>query len=883
MRRLKRLLPSFDTLFSEEKMRKISPTYLLLPLIVLLFAMGVHAQCPGFAFSRLDVNEVNVQINSRPEQYLNYWNGGGYSTEFEVPNGSGKHPILASSFWMGGLDPSNQLHLAASTYGELGAECYCGPYRSSGNYACGQNYDTPVSCFSDGILWLSSGKLMNFYLRGYQVYDPQTLTIVQGVLPNHYENLKAIELANGKVMLIMWRNSLATASEVMVIDSSTFAVPTPDTLLYCQRFATMTLMPNGNVLVVGPFGTEEYNPTTGADIGKAQTLVPRQKHAAMLLPNGLLMVAGGSSLGIELYDPTNNTWTAGPNMGNARNTFPKITPRPSGDILITGGNSSITATDVYNPTTNTVVPGPLVPVGFRAHFISMINNTQAVIVPDPANSIPGTIFVMDVFTGANHKVPLMATDLPAAFKSGQLVISNDTSTHFIFLDMLTERVLGNRWQHVWDVRKTQIAQFQQDFANNTVNFANYRDIELWPGNGSAALGEDAQLAPYIDVDLDGVYDPANDGDYPCFPGDQGLWWVYNDDGQHHHTGGASFPMQVEALAYAFDCSQTPCPDTAIDYATMYHFEITNKAQLDYHDVYFGNFVDFDLGDYTDDYVASDSALGLSICYNADNADMGPGGYGILPPAMGYLCLPNGQIDQMGGSQTIEATFGSVALLGNAPDYYNYLTSRWLDGSHLVNNGLDGHNATAAGPPTNFMYSGNPGWCGAGTGDGGWTEFSAGNPANDRRQLQNFGPFNLAAGASIDLDFAILYSRATTGDNLTSVCKLRNDASFLKDWWVNTMDRNCLNINNPITPRKATSNFKLVPNPNAGLFSVQIGAAELQDSPVELWNLQGQKVMQRTLPAGQTTLQINGSELPKGIYLVRVMRPSGYSTERVVID
>jgi hypothetical protein len=863
-------------------MRKRYVLLLALVALMLSFSPRIMGQCPGFAYGRLDVNKVSAQSNNSAEQYLNYWNGGGYSLEYEVPKGSGKHTVFDASFWMGGLDPSNQLHLAATTYRDFGPEYYCGPYRSSGNYACGSNYDTPVTCFADGILWLSSGKVMNFFLRGYQVYDPQTQSIVQGVLPNHYENLKAIELQSGKVMLIMWRTSFTTASEVMVIDSSTFAVPTPDTLLFCQRFATLTPMPNGNVLLVGPFGTEEYNPATSADISKAPTLLARQKHDAMLLPNGLVMVAGGSSSSIELYDPTNNTWTAGPNMANTRNSFPKLTLRPSGDVLITGGNNSITATDVYNPVTNLVTPGPSVPFGFRAHYISMINNTQAVIVPDAANAIPGTILVMDVFTGLSHEVSVMATDLPAAYKSGQLVISNDTSTHFIFIDMLSERALGNRWQHVWNVRKSEIAQFQQDFANNTVNFANYRDIELWPGNGSVALGEDAQLAPYIDVDFDGVYDPANDGDYPCFPGDQGLWWVFNDDGPHHQTGGASFPMQIEALAYAFDCSQTPCPDTAIDYATMYHYEITNKAQVDYHDLYFANYIDVDLGDGWDDYTAADSALGLAICYNADNADVGADGYGVLPPASGYLCLPNGQIDQMGGAQNFEGHFGTLTLLGSAPDYYNYLTSHWLNGSHLVNNGLDGHDTTAAGPPTNFMFSGDPGWCGVGTGDGGWTEFGAGSTPFDRRQLQSFGPFNLAAGASIDLDFAILYSRATTGDNLTSVCKLRNDAAFLKDWWVNTMDRSCLSINNPITPRQATERFKIVPNPNAGLFDVELGSAAETDLQLELLNLQGQVVLRQTLHTGEARVRVDASSVPKGVYLLRMLGLATTATQKIVV-
>jgi hypothetical protein len=870
------------TFFTKKKMRKTRPICFLLAVVFLLIDLGVHAQCTGAAYARLDVNKVSAQSNNSAQQYLSYINGGAYTTEYEVPKGSGKHTLFAASFWMGGLDPTGQLHLSASMYPEEGSEYYCGPYRSTGNYDCGSNFDTPAASYVDGMLWLSSGKVMNFYLHGFQVYDPQTLGIVQGVLPNRYENIKAIELPNGNVMLIMWRNSQTTASEVMLIDSSTFAVPVPDTLLYCQRFATMTLMPTGNVFLVGPFGTEEFNPITHTSVSKAPTLSVRQKHATMLLANGLVLVAGGPSAGVELYDPTNNTWTAGPALGNTRNYFPELTQRPGGDIWITGGNSTTRNTDVYNPVTNTITPGPLLPVGTRSHQIDMLNNTQAVLTTDQSAGVPTKIYIVDAFTGVNHEVSISALALPAAYEAGQLVVSNDTSTHFIFIDLLSERILGNRWQHVWNVRKDQVAQFQQDFANNTLNFANYRDIETWPGNGSAIFGEDAQLAPYIDVDFDGVYDPANDGDYPCFTGDQGLWWVYNDDGPHHSSGGLPFPMQLEVLAYAFDCGQTPCPDSMIDYTTMYHVEITNKSAVDYHDVYLGNFFDVDLGNPFDDYAASDSALGLAICYNGDVSDDGPMGYGSIPPATGYLCLPNGQIDHMGGFMSCEECFASGSNPTDAQDRYNFLSGYWADSTHIVNNGLDGHDSTAAGPPTNFMLSGDPGWCGSGTGNGGWTEFGAGNTPYDRRKMQNFGPFNLASGASIDLDFAILYSRATTGDNLTSVCKLRNDAIFLKDWWVNTMDRSCLTINNPITPRQATQLFKIVPNPNAGLFDVEFGKAAETDLQLELLNLQGQVVLRQTILVGEARVRVDASSVPKGVYLLRTLGLEHAATQKVVV-
>ncbi len=47
-----------------------------------------------------------------------------------------------------------------------------------------------------------------------------------------------------------------------------------------------------------------------------------------------------------------------------------------------------------------------------------------------------------------------------------------------------------------------------------------------------------ELAPFIDVDNDGIYNP-NQGHYPDLKGDQAIWMVFNDMGSFHfETGGA---------------------------------------------------------------------------------------------------------------------------------------------------------------------------------------------------------------------------------------------------------------------------------------------------------------------------------------------------------
>ena len=69
----------------------------------------------------------------------------------------------------------------------------------------------------------------------------------------------------------------------------------------------------------------------------------RAAHTATLLPNGLVLVAGGTSLGYtsssELYDPATEVWTETGSMTTAR-THHTATQLSNGLVLVTGGGMS---------------------------------------------------------------------------------------------------------------------------------------------------------------------------------------------------------------------------------------------------------------------------------------------------------------------------------------------------------------------------------------------------------------------------------------------------------------------------------------------------------------------------------------------------------------
>ena len=82
---------------------------------------------------------------------------------------------------------------------------------------------------------------------------------------------------------------------------------------------------------------------------------------------------------------------------------------------------------------------------------------------------------------------------------------------------------------------------------------------------------------------------------------------------------------------------------AIANTTFYYLLLRKPAGPPLEDAHFGVYTDTDLGNFDDDYMGSDSLLGLAYTYNADNMDEGAQGvgYGVAPPALGidYLLGP----------------------------------------------------------------------------------------------------------------------------------------------------------------------------------------------------------------------------------------------------
>jgi hypothetical protein len=121
-----------------------------------------------------------------------------------------------------------------------------------------------------------------------------------------------------------------------------------------RTFHTATRLLDGRVLVTGGHDAgvigsnhntvEMYDPATGTWSFAASMATRRGRHTATLLPNGDVLVVGGAQVGsmasvsasAEIYHPATNSWRTVPSMSTAR-VGQAAALLPSGEVLVAGG------------------------------------------------------------------------------------------------------------------------------------------------------------------------------------------------------------------------------------------------------------------------------------------------------------------------------------------------------------------------------------------------------------------------------------------------------------------------------------------------------------------------------------------------------------------
>jgi hypothetical protein len=165
---------------------------------------------------------------------------------------------------------------------------------------------------------------------------------------------------------------------------------------------TATRLMNGKVLIVGGLvnngltastaSAELYDPGTGTMTATGSLNTSRGYHTATLLLNGMVLVAGGETIGgggatvlssVELYDPATGTFTSTGSLNTSR-SFHTATLLANGMVLIAAGynnnSGASTSAELYNPVTGTfAVTGSLNTPRYE-HTATSLNNGMVLVV-----------------------------------------------------------------------------------------------------------------------------------------------------------------------------------------------------------------------------------------------------------------------------------------------------------------------------------------------------------------------------------------------------------------------------------------------------------------------------------------------------------------------
>jgi photosystem II stability/assembly factor-like uncharacterized protein len=226
-------------------------------------------------------------------------------------------------------------------------------------------------------------------------------------------------------------------------------------------------------------------------------------------------------------------------------------------------------------------------------------------------------------------------------------------------------------------------------------------------------------APYVDVNMNGMYEPLIDTPGVKSAGETNFICVSDAADTAHHVsngyGAGTLPLGAEihftiwADHFMIDTANTHFTDDAI----FMKYEIINKSGLPWTGTYFSFLNDGFIGDETDDYIGCDTTKELAYYYNSDNTD---NNYGTSPPSWGIALLKGAYLPAAPnvdlGMTSMGYFYGTTGCTSDnmtSDELYNMAKGFKKDGTPWVN--------IQNNQPTKFNYTGDVETA------AGWTEFN----------------------------------------------------------------------------------------------------------------------------------------------------------------
>jgi hypothetical protein len=452
---------------------------------------------------------------------------------------------------------------------------------------------------------------------------------------------------------------------------------------------------------------------------------------------------------------------------------------------------------------------------------------------------------------------------------------------------------------VWKIGQCDIDTYSDwvsggSVGTNPVSAEAMTTIMEWP-----AFGPDGMpVAPFIDLNSNGMYEPAV-GEVPDIKGDQAIFFVYNDAvGAHTESGGLATNLEIQGMLYGFSCVNEALANTVFTY-----YKVINRGTTTLSDAYITNWTDLAIGNPSDDFIRCDVTRGAYYKYNADNLDETHSfyeNYDSIPPAQAVVFLEGPLLDANGiddavGGRPFSYNFGDAiidnerlglsnfiaynndfSVTGNpvgSTQFYNYMKSVWIDGFALMYGG-SGH--LSSGPITSYQFPGasDPLGYGSGTPQPAWDQNTDGIAPASFRGVGSYGPITLAPGEINELNFAYVYGRASSGDNMSSVNQMLTNIDFIRANFNNNLSCGCDGLSS--ISEAAADQTSVFPNPFSDQITVNSTSGELLT--VRVSDITGRLISTSTLYSGET---LSTSSLSPGVYILSITGSKSTANHKVI--